>query len=200
MKITIIGTGNVGGALARKFLEAHHEITLGVRNLTAFKGREELAALPGLKIKTLQESVGSAEVIVLSVPSQSVVEVAKSLGDVSGKVIIDTMNSVRVKPEGFSNTADALLASLNTTDIVKCFNTTGFENLLNPAYGSETLDMFTAGSSEKAVSLATRLAQDIGFKKVYHFGGNDKFELIEQMAMCWINLAILQKTRTRYRL
>ena len=38
----------------------------------------------------------------------------------------------------------------------------------------------------------SQLAKEIGFGQVLHFGGNDKFELIEQMAMCWINLAILQ--------
>jgi hypothetical protein len=28
---------------------------------------------------------------------------------------------------------------------------------------------------------------------VYDFGGNDKFDLIEQFAFCWVNLAIIQK-------
>jgi 8-hydroxy-5-deazaflavin:NADPH oxidoreductase len=53
--------------------------------------------------------------------------------------------------------------------------------------------MFTAGSSEKGIAVATQLAKDVGFGAVYHFGGNDKFNLIEQMAYCWINLAIVQK-------
>jgi predicted dinucleotide-binding enzyme len=103
------------------------------------------------------------------------------------------MNGVFMKPEGFTNTADALLANCNTKDIVKCFNTTGFENMLNPNYNGQGVDMFTAGNSEKGIALATQLAKEIGFENVYHFGGNDKFNLIEQMAMCWINLAIIQK-------
>lgn len=40
MKIAIIGTGNVGGALATKWANAGHQIFLGVQNLDNFKGLE----------------------------------------------------------------------------------------------------------------------------------------------------------------
>ena len=42
MKIAIIGTGNVGGALATKWAGAGHEINLGARDLENFKGKELL--------------------------------------------------------------------------------------------------------------------------------------------------------------
>jgi 8-hydroxy-5-deazaflavin:NADPH oxidoreductase len=38
MKIAIIGTGNVGSALAKGFVKAGHEVMLGVRNKEEFKG------------------------------------------------------------------------------------------------------------------------------------------------------------------
>ena len=38
MKIAIIGTGNVGGALATKWASAGHDIYLGVRDTKNFKG------------------------------------------------------------------------------------------------------------------------------------------------------------------
>ena len=193
MKIAIIGTGNVGGALAKRFADAQHTIVLGVRDTTHFKGKELLDYATNITASSITEAVQQSEVVVLSVPAQFAHTTAQSLGDVSGKVIIDTMNGVFMRPEGFTNTADAILANCNTTDVVKCFNTTGFENLLDPRYHGQGIDMFTAGSSEKGVGIATQLAKDIGFENVYHFGGNDKFNLIEQMAMCWINLAILQK-------
>jgi 8-hydroxy-5-deazaflavin:NADPH oxidoreductase len=193
MNITIVGTGNVGGALAKRFADVGHTVTLGVRNPNDFKGRELLAYSDRIVAKPIADAVAASDVIVLSVPAQFAAEAARSLGDVSGKIIIDTMNAVVLKPEGFSNTAEAVLANCNATDVVKCFNTTGFENLLHPVYAGVGIDMYTAGSSERGVAVAKALALEIGFGAVYHFGGNDKFSLIEQMALCWINLAIMQK-------
>lgn len=193
MNIAIIGTGNIGGTLAKRFADKNYSVFLGVRNTDEFKGKELLSYSKNITVNTISVAVNKAEVIVIAVPAQFAHTTAKSLGDVSGKIIIDTMNAVFMKPDGFNNTGDAILVNCNSVDVVKCFNTTGFENILNPKYSSEGIDMFTAGSSEKAVSVATQLAKEIGFENVYHFGGNDKFNLIEQMAMCWINLAIIQK-------
>ena len=193
MHIAIIGTGNIGGTLAKRFADNNHSIYLGVRNADEFKGKELLSYSKNIVASTIQDAVSKAEVIIVAVPAQFAHETAKSLGDVSGKIIIDTMNAVFMRPDGFNNTGEAILANCNSVDIVKCFNTTGFENILNPKYNNEGIDMYTAGSSERAVSIATQLAKEIGFDNVYHFGGNDKFNLIEQMAMCWINLAIIQK-------
>lgn len=193
MNIAIIGTGNVGGALAKRLADADHTVFLGVRNTIEFKGQELLNYSTNISVHTIADAVANADVVIVSVPAQFASETARLLGDVSNKVIIDTMNGVFMKPEGFNNTADAILANCNTTDVVKCFNTTGFENMLNPSYQGQGIDMFTAGSSEKGVAIATQLAKEIGFENVYHFGGNDRFDLIEQMALCWINLAIIQK-------
>lgn len=193
MNIAIIGTGNIGGTLAKRFADNNHSIFLGVRNTNAFKGQDLLSYSKNITAHPITEAVNKAEVIVIAVPAQFAHETAKSLGNVNGKIIIDTMNAVFMKPDGFTNTADAILANCNTTDVVKCFNSTGFENILNPSYHGSGIDMFTAGSSEKAVTITTQLAKEIGFENVYHFGGNDKFNLLEQMALCWINLAIMQK-------
>jgi hypothetical protein len=76
---------------------------------------------------------------------------------------------------------------------VKCFNSTGFENMENPNYGGIAIDMFAAGSSPKAKEIAKKLALDAGFAECYDFGSDDKVELLEQFAFSWINLAILQK-------
>lgn len=193
MKIAVIGHGNVGGALAKRFAEAGHQVMIGARDLDDEKVIS-LDKLNGISASSISDAAKTAEVIVISVPAAAASEVASSLGDVSGKIIIDTMNTAFAKLEGgFTNTADAILANCNTTDVVKCFNTTGFENMLNPVYHGEGIDMFVAGSSEKGKAVASQLAKEIGFSAVYDFGGNDKFFLIEQFAFSWINLAIIQK-------
>ncbi len=192
MNIAIIGTGNVGGSLAAGWAKAGHKIYLGVRDINNFKGKELLNISDNIKALPTSEAVKKADVILIAAAPQATADIAKSLGDVSEKIIIDAMNSVRVKPEGFNNTTEALAALTNCNDIVKCFNTTGAENMLNPVYGKTGIDMFMCGDSIKAKDIAKQLSSDLGFENCYDFGGSDKFNLQEQLAMSWINLAIMQ--------
>ena len=192
MKIAIIGTGNVGGALATKWANKGHQIFLGVRDPNYFKG-QDLLKNANTSSHPISEAVFRAEVVLIATPALSAVEVAKSLGDTTGKVIIDSMNIVMGRgPVGYSNTADAILANTQSDDVVKCFNTTGFNNMSNTLYGDLTLDMFMAGDSERGKEIAHTLALDAGFAECYDVGGNDKFNLMEQFALFWINLAMFQ--------
>lgn len=192
MKIAIIGTGNVGGVLAGRLAKASHTIYLGVKNPADFKGRE-LLSNPNTLAYTVAEAVAMAEVLILATPAPAAIEVAQSLGNTGGKIIIDAMNIVKGQgPEGFSNTTDAILAHTATRDVVKCFNTTGFNNMQNPVYHGEAIDSFVAGDSEKGREVAKRLSKDVGFAHCYEVGGNDKFDLMEQFAWFWINLAMFQ--------
>jgi len=192
MKIAIIGTGNVGGALATKWAAKGHEINLGVRDVHSFKGNE-LLSNPNIHAYTVEEAVQKSHVILLSIPATAAVEVVKSMGDTSGKIIIDAMNIVMGRgPKGYKHTTDAILENTQTKDVVKCFNTTGFNNMQNPDYGGVALDLFVAGDSEKGKAAAIQLAKDAGFAACYNIGGNDKFELMEQFAWFWINLAMFQ--------
>jgi predicted dinucleotide-binding enzyme len=102
------------------------------------------------------------------------------------------MNSVRTKPEGFNNSFEALKSYLPESEIVKCFNSTGFENMQNPIYHGEGIDMFVAGSSAKGKEIAKQLALDAGFSTCWDFGEDDKVQLLEYFALSWINLAIMQ--------
>ena len=192
LKIAIIGTGNVGGALATKWADAGHTILLGVKNQDDFKGKS-LLAKPAISAMPIKEAVQKAEVILLATPAPAVIEIAQSLGDTNGKVIIDAMNIVMGRgPQGFSNTADAILANTSTRDVVKCFNTTGFNNMVNPVYGNIAIDMFMAGDTKKGKTMARQLALEAGFAECYDVGGNDRFELMEKFAFFWINLAMMQ--------
>ena len=138
-------------------------------------------------------AVQQCDVILLATPAPMAADVAQSLGDTTGKIIIDAMNIVMGRgPAGFANTADAILANTTTKDVVKCFNTTGFNNMQNPNYGAVALDMFVAGDSEKGKAAAIQLAKDAGFAACYDIGGTDKFGLMEQFAFFWINLAMFQ--------
>jgi 8-hydroxy-5-deazaflavin:NADPH oxidoreductase len=190
MKIAIIGTGNIGSTLGKKWLAAGHTIFAGVRDVNNFKG-EVLAADNNVTVQTIPEAAANAEVILIATPAHVVPDIIPGFGDVSGKVIIDATNAVRMKPEGYNTAYDAF-AALTKAEVVKCFNTTGFENMANPVYGNEAIDMFMAGSSPKAKAVAKQLALETGFADCIDFGRADKVALLEQFALAWINLAMMQ--------
>jgi 8-hydroxy-5-deazaflavin:NADPH oxidoreductase len=192
MTIAIVGTGNVGGALATQWSKAGHSLVLGVKDENNFKSKE-LLKNQNTTVTSIAGAVKLCEVILLATPARVSVDIAKLLGDTTGKIIIDAMNIVMGNgPAGFSNTADAILANTNTSDVVKCFNTTGFNNIINPIYNGAALDMFMAGDSERGKKIVRQLALDAGFAECYDVGGNDKFELMEQFAFFWINLAMMR--------
>lgn len=193
MKIAIIGSGNVGGALAKKWIQAGHKVLIGARFPLSDKNLQLAAEIGQDPFTSIESAVTQSEIILISIPATATVEVVKSLGNTAGKIIIDTMNVVIGRgPVGYKNTTDAILGNTQTRDVVKCFNTTGFNNMLNPIYGNSALDLFVAGDSEKGKTIAVQLAKDAGFAECYNIGGNDKFELMEQFAWFWINLAMFQ--------
>lgn len=193
LKIAIVGSGNVGGALAKKWILAGHSVTIGSRFPLSEKNQKLASEIGEYRFISVSQAVEQSEVILIATPAMAAVEVVKSLGDTTGKVIIDAMNIVMGRgPEGYTNTSDAILAHTQTTDVVKCFNTTGANNIQNPVYDALSLDLFVAGDSQPGKNVAISLSKDAGFEQCYDLGGNDKFELMEQFARFWINLAMFQ--------
>jgi hypothetical protein len=192
MNIAIIGSGNVGSALGKGWIKAGHQVVFGVRNPSSPKVQKALELIPNANVKTIGDASKEAEVIVITTPPDAVIELIPQLGNVSNKIIIDTSNSIRSRPEPYATAYHAIKALSKSDKVVKCFNTTGFENMANPIYNNKGIDMFSAGNNSEAKELASKLALDLGFEKCYDFGGDDKVELLEKFALGWINLAIMQ--------
>lgn len=192
MKIAIIGAGKVGGALAPGWAKAGHSVILGVRNPGDREVQALVAANQNLSANTVTAAAQEAEVILVSVPVSALTEVARNLGEVKNKIIIDATNAVFQKPAPYAHGVEAFKALTQCQDVVKCFNSTGFENMANPQYGDTGIDMFVAGDSAKGKQVAAQLARDLGFAECHDFGGDDKIQLLENFALAWINLAIMQ--------
>lgn len=190
MNIAIIGTGNVGGALATNWSKKGHTINLGVQDESNFKG-QELLKNDNTNVFSIKDAVAKSDVILIATPPTAIFEIIEQMGDVTEKIIIDATNAVMKTPEPYKTVYHAL-QDKTKAEIVKCFNTTGFENLLNPIYNGVAIDMFMAGDSEKAKLVAKQLAIDCGFGSCIDFGKSDKVELLEKFALSWINLAIMQ--------
>lgn len=191
MKIAIIGTGNVGGALAGQWAKAGHDVYLGVRDTQRFKGKE-LLINSRISAHSLIDAITAAETILVATPPQVANSMIDEWGDqVADKIVIDATNAVRSKPDPYPTVYHAF-TNRTAAQVVKCFNSTGFENMQDPDYGAVQLDMFMAGDSESAKEVAKNLALDAGFAECYDFGGSDRVELLEKLALSWINLAIFQ--------
>ncbi len=196
MMISIIGAGNVGGALARAWAKAGRRIYIGTRDIDQ-PDIQTLTRQEGISAHSYLEAVSNADVVLFATPANALPAILSKLGSLHGKILIDATNAVREKPAPYKNGYDALKALSGSSDIVKCFNSTGFENMANPIletkFGNIPLDMFMAGASKRAKEAARALALDAGFEACYDFGGDDKVELLEHFALVWINLAIMQK-------
>jgi hypothetical protein len=192
MQIAIIGTGNVGGALARAWARAGHRIFLGVRNLQDPKVLALTAGGAQITAHAPAEAVNATETVLFAIPPNALRQVLDNLGDLTGKVLIDATNSVRAKAGEFASVADALRSWTKSTDVVKCFNITGFNVMENPTFGGVAADMFMAGSSSRAKEIARQLARDAGFAECHDLGGDERIPLLESLAAIWIDLAMVQ--------
>ncbi|MBL7998682.1 MAG: NAD(P)-binding domain-containing protein [Candidatus Kapabacteria bacterium] len=191
MILTIIGSGNVGGALAQRLIAAGHTVLIGARSPLSAKSITLAGHIGEDRFTTVESALAQSEAVILTIPPDAVLHLIPALQTASHNVVIDATNAVRVRPEPYP-TAFHAVKDAGIADVVKCFNTTGFENMMNPVYPGGALDMFMAGDSSKAKAVAHTLALDCGFGDCWDFGGGDKVELLEKFALAWINLAIMQ--------
>lgn len=191
MKIAVIGSGNVGGALAQQWIKAGHAVLIGAKIPLSDKNVQLAAKIGENRFTSIESAVKQSEVVLIATPPNVIFDIIEQMGDVSGKTLIDATNAVRQKPVPYDTVYHALTERTNG-NAVKCFNSTGFENMLNPVYDGEKLDMFMAGDNVEAKQIARQLALDVGFGTCWDFGKGDKVLLLEQLALSWINLAIMQ--------
>ena len=124
MNIGIIGSGNVGGALARSATRAGHQVTITSRDPD---GAEQLARSVGSRsVATNAEAVEASDVTFLAVPAGAVVEVANELGAAAdGRVLVDVTNRPTPNPDGGScaSIAEEVQATAAGAHVVKAINT-----------------------------------------------------------------------------
>lgn len=192
MKIAIIGAGNVGATLGKRFAEVGNEVFYGVRNPSEFDGKDL-----GGKVGTNAEACQHAEIVVLSVPYPAVEDAIKSCGDISGKIVVDATNPLGMTPNGLALTlgfetsgGEKLKEMIPQTKVVKCFNTTGFSNMAQ----SNGSMMFACGNNKEATDKVTKLASAIGFDAM-NIGDLSKSRLLEPLAMIWVHLAFTSELK-----
>jgi predicted dinucleotide-binding enzyme len=154
MKIAIIGSGNVGTALASSLTAAGNEVTKTTRG-------QEAAA------------VAAADAVVLAVPWTSFDDVAARIAPaVAGKLVIDTMNPLNadysgLDTEGGPSGAEHVAELLPGARVVKAFNTLFASVQADPTTHGVTVDALYATDDEQAKAETADLLRETGFRPVY---------------------------------
>ena len=105
MDLAVIGTGNVGGTLGKRWADAGHQIFLGARDPQSEKTKAVGATVPRAKVGTPSEAVITSDVILLATPWEVTEPLLTSL-DLAGKVVIDCTNALKPDLSGLDLPAD----------------------------------------------------------------------------------------------
>jgi predicted dinucleotide-binding enzyme len=196
MKIAVLGAGSVGGTLGRRFAEIGHHVAFGVPSPDAAKYRDLVASIPGVEIATVGEASRDADAVVLAVPWDAVPGALEEAGNLAGRLVVDCTNPLAFEvgtlrlAVGFETSGGELVAAWSRgARVVKCFNTTGFANMGEPAVEGRRSAMFVCGDDAGARETVRRLAEEIGFDAV-DAGEMTAARLLEPLAMLWIHLAM----------
>jgi NADPH-dependent F420 reductase len=171
--IAMIGTGNVGAALGRRFAEHGHTIFYGSRDPAAADVRE-LVAVTGSGAVALAppEAAARADIVVLAVPSTAVEDIVRGLGDLDGKIVVDPTNPRVMAADGFADypregsTAERIAALAPGAHVVKAFNTLGSETMFDPAVAGGPVTLPLVGDDRAAKERVAALAQQIGLEAI----------------------------------
>jgi predicted dinucleotide-binding enzyme len=174
MKIGIIGSGHIGGTLAKRFADAGHEVVV-----SNSRGPDTLASLveqlgAGARATLPAEAARFGEVVVVSVPFGRYREVPAE--GVAGKVVIDTNNYYPQRDGHFeeldsdrTTSSELLQTHLADAHVVKAFNAIVWTRLRDdgrPAGADERIGIPISGDDQEAKQTVAELIDEIGFDAV----------------------------------
>ncbi|MDJ0976295.1 MAG: NADPH-dependent F420 reductase [Planctomycetota bacterium] len=197
MDIAIIGSGNVGGTLARRWAAGGHTVRFGSRNPESEKLTALVAEIgDNASATTIAGACEGADVLVLATPWSATEDAITAMGDLTGRVLIDCTNPLKDDLSGLAIGTDTSGAELVQgwapgARVVKALNTTGSTNMENPAYGADTVTMFVCGDDAEAKGVVTELVSALDFE-VCDAGPLSAARYLEPTAMLWIHLAYQQ--------
>jgi predicted dinucleotide-binding enzyme len=170
MKIGVLGSGNVGTALARGFKETGHDVRIASREgnkLAAFTKET------GIAEGRFTDVAAFAEVVVIAVKGDIAVELAKSLAaQLAGKVVLDTTNPISGPAVNglvpyFTAANESLLQRLQqavpAARFVKAFNSVGAGLMVKPKLPVGKPAMFICGDDAAAKATTTALLAELGW-------------------------------------
>ena len=191
LKIAVLGGGNIGGNIGRKWVAAGHQVAFGVNDPHGKNAQSLRADLGGeIKIGSVDEALATGpEIILLAVPAGRVGDlISQNAAQLDGKIIFDATNNFS---SPVKNAFKALQEHTPNARLYRAFNNLGWENFVNADYNGIQADAFYCGDSS-ANETAAQLIADTGVNPVY-LGGPDKADLVDSFLTLFVALAMEQK-------
>lgn len=155
MNITVIGRGNVGGGLARRWERAGHSVTA--------LGREGGDA-------------SEAEAVLVAVPSNQLADALGKVTGLEGKVVLDATNAFTGRDEGFESLAHQVKAIVGGP-VAKSFNT-NYAALYDQVAEQRARPCSLFATDDDAREVTEQLIRDAGYEPV-SLGGLESARALE---------------------
>jgi len=195
MKIGILGSGDVGKALAAGFLKYGHDVTFGTREPA--KLTDWIAQHRQAKVGSFADAAKFAEVIVLAVKGTVAADALRAAGAATfaAKVVIDATNPIADAPpvngvvKFFTNLDESLMERLQrefpSARFVKAFNSVGNPLMVNPQFKGGKPTMFICGNDEAAKQIVRGINDQFGWETA-DMGKVEGARAIEPLCMLWL--------------
>jgi 8-hydroxy-5-deazaflavin:NADPH oxidoreductase len=183
MKIGIIGTGNIGGTLTRRFSALGHKVF--VANSRGPETLADLAAETGATPVTVEQAAQAGDVVIVTIPLKNIPSLPAGLFAKTPKnvVVVDTGNYYPQQRDGRIDgiedgmTESGWVAHQLGRPVVKAFNNIYAEHLYKlgrPKGGPGRIALPVAGDDPTAKAVVLSLIDELGFDGV-DAGGLDEF-------------------------
>ncbi|MBL8360784.1 MAG: NADPH-dependent F420 reductase [Rubrivivax sp.] len=190
MKIAIIGAGNVGGTLGKRWAAAGHDIAFGVRDPAREKYQGLVMQTAGRgRLATNAEACRDADAVLLATPWPTTQAALAECGALDGRVLIDATNPIgadlKLQVGHTDSGGEQVQRWAPGARVVKAFNSTGFNVMDDPVLAGRHAAMYVAGDDPAAKAVVADLATAIGFEAI-DAGPLELARLLEPLALLWI--------------
>ena len=190
--IAVLGAGNIGGTLGKKWSAAGHQVRFGANDPSGTHAQALRAELGNRAvIGTIEDALqGNPGVVLVALPGGVVAPTAqKYAAQLNGRIIIDAAN--RMGEDSMHNLAP-FQQYTPQAQVYRAFNTLGWENFAEPDFNGLQADLFYCGPDGEARATVEQLISTVGLRPVY-LGGVEQLGLLDSLAALWFSLALGQK-------
>jgi predicted dinucleotide-binding enzyme len=190
LRIAVLGAGNIGGTLGRKWVAAGHKVSFGVNNPDSTRAQALRAELGDrVTIGPVADALADSDVVVMALPGKAMDEtITKYASQLDDKIIIDTANRLGGGP---MNSLVTFQTNTPQARVFRAFNTLGWENFADPVFDGIQADLFYCGTDGDAREVVEQMISDVGLRPI-RLGDVDQVGLVDSVGSLWFALALGQ--------